>query len=233
MNGDKKTILYVDDSAVEREIIRELLEAEGFKVLSTGVPEEGIELACEWKPDLILVDLHLPGMNGSTLIGHLREVAELKEVPVVVISASIKDEEREEVLAVCDGFLEKPVNMDSFSGVIQGFISRGREDKPFSADEREKDAVATSAADGDALEVLEALEKVRAAMSHDLRTPLTVMISYASTVGREKVGSLTERQKEMLDLVVDHGFQMDTLISELVRIAKDTLERYNYPPKGS
>jgi hypothetical protein len=57
------------------------------------------------------------------------------------------------------------------------------------------------------------------------------MISYASTVGRGKVGDLSERQGEMLNLVVEHGFKMDELISELVRIARETLERYDYPPR--
>ena len=81
------------------------------------------------------------------------------------------------------------------------------------------------------MEALESLEKIRGALSHDLRTPLTVMISYANTVGREKVGDLNEKQREMLDLVVDQGFQMDALISELVRIARESLDSYDYPPK--
>ena len=77
----------------------------------------------------------------------------------------------------------------------------------------------------------ETKDKFISIISHDLRTPLTVMISYANTVGREKVGTLNEQQKEMLELVVDQGFQMDELISELVRIAKQTLARYSYPPE--
>ena len=83
----------------------------------------------------------------------------------------------------------------------------------------------------DESELLEILERIRAAMSHDLRTPLTVMISYASTVGREKAGGLTARQKEMLEVVVDQGFQMDSLISVLVKLARETLDRYGYQPK--
>jgi hypothetical protein len=57
------------------------------------------------------------------------------------------------------------------------------------------------------------------------------MISYASTVGREKAGGLTPRQKEMLEVVIDQGFQMDSLISELVKLARETLDRYGYEPK--
>ncbi len=63
-----------------------------------------------------------------------------------------------------------------------------------------------------------------------LRSPLTVMISYASTVGKGKAGNLSERQKEMLDLVVEQGFKMDADIVELVRIARETLDRYGYKP---
>ena len=82
----------------------------------------------------------------------------------------------------------------------------------------------------DALEALEALEKIRSILSHDLRSPLTVMISYAGTVGKGRVGDLSERQSEMLDLVVEQGFKLDKMIAELVRIARETLKRYNYPP---
>jgi CheY-like chemotaxis protein len=226
---EKKMILYIEDSGVDRELIRQLLEGEGFNVLVTGKPDNGIELAQNKIPDLILIDLHLPGMDGSMIARILREMPQLGRVPIVALSASIKEEELEDLLVPFDGFLEKPVDLETFPKTILEFISKGRSYKPeIKASEHKKVEVTISE---ETREVLEALEKVRAAMSHDLRTPLTVMISYANTVGREKVGTLTEQQKEMLELVVDQGFQMDALISELVRIAKQALSRYSYPPE--
>lgn len=229
VSARKKTVvLYIDDSAVEREIVRQLLEAEGCEVMATGSPEAGIKLACKKMPDLILLDLHMPGMDGCAVVDRLREVPALQPVPVVALSASIKEEEREEVYARFDGFLKKPVDVDAFPAEVRGFISQGRVDATVSGDGQEGEKAGGADLPEEARDALEALEKIRATMSHDLRAPLTVMISYASTVGREKVGNLTERQREMLDLVVEQGFDMDALISELVKIARETLDRYGY-----
>jgi two-component system cell cycle response regulator DivK len=228
---DKKIVLYIEDSGIDRELVRRLLEAEGFRVLVTGVPDEGMELARSELPDLILIDLHLPGMDGNWIAEYIRKIPQLRLVPIIALSASIKEEEKEKLLAPFDGFLKKPVDVDAFPREVLELISRGRsyrKDSRAEQDKGDKEAITLSE---ETREVLEALEKVRAAMSHDLRTPLTVMISYANTVSREKVGALSEKQKEMLDTVVDHGFQMDALISELVHIARETLDRFDYPPK--
>jgi CheY-like chemotaxis protein len=227
----EKLVLYIEDSGVDRELVRDVLKGEGFEVLVTGNPEEGIGLARDRTPDLILVDLHLPRMEGNAIAEQIRRIPQLKLVPIVALSASIKEEEKDELLIPFDGFLEKPIDVESFPSKVLELISRGRNYRNDYRAGKGKGAEQELELLDETLEVLESLEKVRAAMSHDLRTPLTVMISYANTVGREKVGSLTEQQKEMLDMVVDHGFQMDALISELVRIARGTLDRFNYPPK--
>lgn len=225
-----QVVLYIDDSGVERRIVRQLLEDEGFRVLTAGKPEEGVELARAEKPDVILLDLHLPGMNGYKVADRLREIPGLESVPIVAISASLKEEERSEIFSKFDGFIQKPVDVDVFPHAIREFTKqkgRGRksaEEKPAS---RENDH---RKYDVETLELLKTLEKMRATMSHDLRTPLTIMISYASTVEREKVGELNERQKEMLDLVVQHGFQLDAQITSLVQLARETLKRFGYPP---
>ena len=70
----------------------------------------------------------------------------------------------------------------------------------------------------------EGLEKVRSALNHDLRTPLTIIVSYAQTLAQGKVGELNERQKEMLEVMVKECFRMDALIRELVGLLRDALE---------
>jgi CheY-like chemotaxis protein len=227
-----KVILYIEDSGVDRELVRQVLEAEGHKVFVTGKPNEGIELARKEGFDLILIDLHLPDIDGAVIAEYLRKIPELDLVPIIALSASIKEEEKKELLIPFDGFVKKPIAVDSFPKKVLELMSRGRSPQGSAKKEPEEKGGKTKELSKETLEVLESLEKVRAAMSHDLRTPLTVMISYANTVGREKVGPLTEKQKEMLDMVVDHGFQMDDLISELVRIARKTLDHFEYPPKA-
>lgn len=226
---EKQKILYIDDSAVEREIVCRMLEGGGFVVVSTGKPDEGIEIARRMKPDLILVDLHMPEMDGCAMARHLRTMSQLNSVPIIAFSASINEEEKEEALIFFDGFVEKPVDIDLFPDQILELIQAGREGAI--AEEKTGSEKGEAAVVEGEEELLEILERIRAAMSHDLRTPLTVMISYASTVGREKAGGLTPRQKEMLEVVVDQGFQMDSQISALVKLARETLDRYGHQPK--
>lgn len=249
--------LYVDDSGVERRIVQRLLEENGFQVFTAEKPEEGLELAGRVKPDVILLDLHLEGRRGCQLAEELRKVPGLEKVPIVAISASLREEERPNVLELFDGYIQKPVDVDTLPRVVREFMGQGAKmesTKPEGTPPKEEVALPSPGEEGglekagqegpgraediplspgrDALEVLETLEKLRSVMSHDLRTPLTVMISYASTVGRGKVGEINERQREMLDLVVQHGFQMDAQIAELVKLARETLRRYGYPAGG-
>lgn len=227
----KVSVLHIEDSGVDREIVRQLLEAEDFTVISTASAKEGIELARDRVPDIILVDYHLPDMDGCDVAEQLRGITQLRLVPIIALSATVSDEELEQCDAHFDGFIEKPIDAETFPQEVLELVSRGRSHRVYPSAEAVESKKQPSEITQETREVLESLEKVRAALSHDLRTPLTVMISYANTVGREKVGDLNEKQKEMLDLVVDQGFQMDALISELVRIARETLDRYDFPPK--
>lgn len=226
----KKTILYVEDSGVEREIICGLLNSERVEVITASDAGEAIELARRFKPDLILLDLHLPDMDGQTLAENLRGIPHLESVPIVVLSASIDEGELEKALPYCDSCIGKPVDMDRFPlRVLELLEAKTPGDEEQS---HEREAVGIGAAEaGEAADALETLERLRATLSHDMRTPLTVIISYATTVAREKAGPLNDMQKEMLETLVEYGFKMDDLISELVRIARKTLERYDYPPK--
>ncbi|MBC7254468.1 MAG: response regulator [Actinobacteria bacterium] len=234
--------LYIDDSGVERRIVQRLLEADGFKVLTAGKPEEGLELARQVRPDVILLDLHLEGVKGCQLAERLREMPGLEKVPIVAISASLREEERPEVLQSFDGYIQKPVDVDTLPRMVREFMDQVAEvGQPVTTGSRagEGSAAPSGGEEGTAarppsltketMEVLQTLERLRAVMSHDLRTPLTVMISYASTVSRGKAGEINERQKEMLDLVVQHGFQLDAQMTELVRLARETLQRFGYP----
>ncbi len=79
----------------------------------------------------------------------------------------------------------------------------------------------------------EALEKVRAALNHDLRTPLTVIISYAHTLAQGKAGPLTDKQRELLETVVEQGFKMDAMLNELVSVMRQALGPDEGPgPRG-
>lgn len=229
----RPVVLYIDDSGVERRIVKQLLESEGFNVLTAEKPAEGVALARKKTPQLVLLDLHFPEADGCAVADSLREVEGMSNVPIVALSASLKEEEREEVIRKFDGYIQKPVDVDTFARAVREFMKHCKDEgsgADAAAGARAEEGTVQESVRADVLEVLQTLEKVRSTMSHDLRTPLTVMISYASTVGREKVGELNERQKDMLEQVVKHGFQMDAMISELVSLARETLRRYRYAP---
>jgi CheY-like chemotaxis protein len=124
-------VLYIDDSGVERRIVQRLLEDDGFRVFTAEKAEEGLEMAARVRPDMILLDLHLEGTEGCQLAERLREMPGLEKVPIVAISASLKDEERPEVLERFDGYVQKPVDVDLFPRMVREFMWQGaREGHP-------------------------------------------------------------------------------------------------------
>jgi DNA-binding response OmpR family regulator len=217
--GRDKKVLMIEDSAISRQLIRETLEREGFCVLEAESAEKGLRLAAQERPRLFLIDLYLPGLDGLEAVGMIRSLEGMDQVPIVMMSAAVSNEERERVMrADCDHYLRKPLDMVELPLLLSRLIEGGRG----RALEEEGDGHIELKLPGASLEDpgerLQAIEKVRAALNHDLRTPLTVIISYAHTVAQGKVGPLTDKQREMLELVVEQGFQMDAMIVQLVSI---------------
>ena len=107
-----KTILVVEDVAMNRDLITQLLE-EDYRVIEAADGLEGLRLAEQEHPDLILSDLSLPGMDGWTLIARLRAMEELKGVPIIVVTAhAMTGDDRRAVEAGCDDYLTKPIDED-------------------------------------------------------------------------------------------------------------------------
>ncbi len=111
--GPRRRILVVDDRWENRVIIEEMLAPLGFDIAQAENGQEGLERVCEWKPDMILVDLVMPVMDGFTLVREIRSRPALKDVPIIAISASVFDYDTARSREVgCDDFLCKPVVLD-------------------------------------------------------------------------------------------------------------------------
>ncbi len=93
-----KTILCVDDEPTQLMLLRLALTRAGFRVLEAGDGQTGIEMTAEHKPDLILLDVMMPGMDGSTAIWHLKQNQATKQVPVLVLSAYVKGDQAKRAL---------------------------------------------------------------------------------------------------------------------------------------
>jgi two-component system cell cycle response regulator DivK len=123
MTSPPAKILYVEDNVPNRMLIRRVLEAEKYTVLEAGSAAEGLELARKQKPDLILVDVNLPEIDGLTLTNHIRQDTELSDVSIVALTANVMEGDRERTLSAgCDGYIQKPINVDSFPGQIRRFL---------------------------------------------------------------------------------------------------------------
>lgn len=116
-------ILVIEDSAVNLELVTDVLEASGFRVTAARTAEEGLRLARELLPDLILMDLSLPGMDGLAATQALRADAGTRHVPVVALTAHAMEGDEETALeAGCDGYIRKPIDTRGFAATVASFI---------------------------------------------------------------------------------------------------------------
>ncbi len=117
-------ILVVDDSPTERHFISKLLEQNGHKVSTADSGEEGVEAAKEIHPDLILMDIVMPGMNGFQATRQITQAPETAEIPVVMVST--KSQQTDKVWATrqgAKGYLVKPVNSKMLINSIKSFLA--------------------------------------------------------------------------------------------------------------
>lgn len=117
-----KQVLYIEDNAFNRILVRRILEAEGFTVLEADNAAEGIEIARKIQPDLILMDLSMPELDGLTATRTLRDIPDLKNVPVVALTANVMPDDRDRALEVCDGYIPKPIDVDNFPAEVQRYL---------------------------------------------------------------------------------------------------------------
>ena len=119
-------ILVIDDNPLNIELVSDLLDANGFRVYSAQSGEEGIRLAREFLPDLVLMDVSLPGMDGITAAKALKADAATQSVKVVGLTAHVMREEETTVLnKYFDGYLRKPFDTRTFIATIKSFVGSG------------------------------------------------------------------------------------------------------------
>ncbi len=121
MAGEK--ILMVEDNPMNLELATDLLEAAGYVVIQAGTAEEGMKLARDESPDLILMDVGLPGMDGLEATGVLKQDPATKDIPVIAITAhAMKGDEEKALAAGCAGYITKPIDTRAFPKMVTRFI---------------------------------------------------------------------------------------------------------------
>ncbi|MBL7216196.1 MAG: response regulator [Desulfobacteraceae bacterium] len=118
-----KKILLVEDNEMNRELATDLLELAGYVIIPAETAEEGLKLAREELPDLILMDISLPGMDGIEAAGILKQDDETKDIPVVALSAhAMKGDEEKALVAGLIGYITKPIDTRAFSTEVGRFL---------------------------------------------------------------------------------------------------------------
>ena len=119
----KRSIQLIEDNAQNLYLVTYLLSAAGFRVLSATTGPAGIALALTLLPDLILLDIQLPGMDGYEVARAIRRLPQLRTIPIVAVTSYAMPGDRERASeAGCDGYLEKPIDPLTFAATVSGFL---------------------------------------------------------------------------------------------------------------
>ena len=125
MDEKRGTILYVEDNSDNRMLIRRVLNSEGYVVHEASNAQEALNALKTLRPDLILMDINMPDMDGYTLTAHIRALPNLGLIPIVALTANVMRGDRERSLeAGCDGYIQKPVDIDTLTQQIERFLKR-------------------------------------------------------------------------------------------------------------
>lgn len=117
---DEKLVLYIEDNFHNRRIVNKTLTSRGYKVIEAEDGISGLEMVRTIKPPLVLLDIGLPGMDGLEVVGHIKADKELRQIPVIALTASAMRGDRERFLeAGCDDYLSKPIHVIQLIKIVE------------------------------------------------------------------------------------------------------------------
>jgi len=222
-------ILHIEDDPANRLLVRKLLQAAGHEVIDAADGLEGVRLAFAERPDLVLVDLNIPGLDGFEVALRLRGEPSLADVPIVAITA---EGDRETSLAVgCDGFLQKPIDARSFSTILARYLKgakeapapAGRSARLMEQSQRivahlEEKVAELSGANARLRELDTARTEFYRNISHELATPMTPIVGYVKLLKDEELGPLTKSQQKALRSMDDCVRRLRVIIDNLLDV---------------
>jgi len=118
-------ILIVEDNDKNMKLVRDVLQAKGYATVEAGTGEDGVRLAAEHKPNLILMDIQLPGISGIEALRQLRASPETESIPAVAVTASVMTQDRKQITeAGFNGYIGKPINLREFLETVRTTLER-------------------------------------------------------------------------------------------------------------
>lgn len=120
-------VLVVEDNDKNRKLVRDVLTFKGYEVIESETGEEGVRLARERRPSLVLMDIRLPGIDGVEALRRLRAEETTQGIPVLAMTASVMSEDRQKIMAAgFDGYQSKPINVTDFVVAVAQLLERRR-----------------------------------------------------------------------------------------------------------
>ncbi len=121
----KGTILYVEDNPENRMLVRRVLVAEKYALHEANNARQALDILKSNQPDLILMDINMPDMDGYTLTAQIKSMPGYERIPIIAITANVMRGDREKTLeAGCDGYIQKPIDIDALTREIEKFLAR-------------------------------------------------------------------------------------------------------------
>jgi two-component system cell cycle response regulator DivK len=120
-------VLIVEDNEKNMKLARDVLQAKGYQTVEAVTGEEGVKLAKERKPDLVLMDIQLPGISGIEAFKQIRADAKTKAIPVIALTASVTPTDRTAITAAgFEAFLGKPINLKEFIDTVKRLLENAK-----------------------------------------------------------------------------------------------------------
>src|SRR5260221_5810226 len=217
----RPSILVVDDDPVVCSLMRATLQRDGFEVIEAGDGAEGCRLYQEHRPNLLLVDVIMPRMDGYELCRELRSRPESAYVPIVV-STSLDDVPSiaRAYDAGATDFIPKPVNWLVLNHRVRYILRASR-----AFDELRRNQARLIAAKKAAEAASRSKSEFLANLSHRLRTPLNAIIGFSGMMSDRMFGPLNERYAEYANIIGDSGRHLVAIITDILDLAKADADR--------
>lgn len=233
----KTCVLYIEDDPGSQHLVKRILERHSFQVHLASDGLAGIRAARETNPQLILMDMNLPGMNGREITTRLRGLPNFERVPIVAVSANAEPGHRERALAAgCDGYLTKPIDVTSFPEQVGAYLQGYRDELPPAEKLQHLESHARQVVRRlerklqeleDANHRLRELDRMKAdfitLVSHELRTPLTLLDGYVYLLEDEiGNGAGYENLRPMVRGLEIGVERMGQVINEIIDVSRIT-----------
>ena len=120
-----KNVMVVEDNEKNRKLMRVVLKAKGYNIMEASTGEEALNLLKNQKPDIILMDIQLPGIDGITLIKQIKGDITTKDIPIIAVTAyAMKGDEQKILETGCDAYVSKPINTQELPLIVEKYIKK-------------------------------------------------------------------------------------------------------------